>query len=465
MALKALMIRRSLDLKKGLFADLRKKTAEFETREAELETSIAEAVTPEEQTAVEEAVAQYDAERQAHDEEISHLEGEIADLEEQLRELEANPPQPGSNPPVNPNPNNERTIISMNNRTKFFGMTIQERDAFIASDAVKSFLQRTRELAAQKRAVTGADLAIPTVVLDLMRENVGSYSKLYKYVRVRKIKGKARQNVMGAVPEGIWTEMCAKLNELDVSFGNVEMDGYKVGGFIPVCNATLEDSDLALAAELITALLQAIGIGLDKAIIYGTGTKMPMGILPRLAQTADPKSTKVNVPWKDLHSSNVIAISGKTGLALFQAIIKASGAAKGEYSRGSKFWAMSESTRTTLLAESLGANAAAAIAAGMNNTMPVIGGAIEELSFIPDGVIVGGYGDLYLLVEREGGHVAQSEHVRFVEDQTVFKGTARYDGSPVIAEGFVAIGINGSAPSATAVSFTQDKANTEAAAE
>lgn len=346
----------------------------------------------------------------------------------------------------------------MNTRTKFFGMNTQERDAFLANEEVKGFLQRTRELATQKRTATGAELLIPTIVLDLMRENVGSYSKLIKYVRLRKIKGKARQNVMGAIPEGIWMEMCGKLNELDISFGNVEMDGYKVGGFIAICNATLEDSDVDLANEIITALLQAIGIGLDKAIIYGKGTKMPMGILTRLCQTEDPGDSKVNVPWKNLSASNVLA-TDKTELPLFMDIVKFSGAAKGKYSRGAKFWAMNETTHTELLANSLGVNAAAAISAGMNNTMPVAGGAIEELSFMPDGVIVGGYGDLYLLVEREGGAVSQSEHARFVEDQTVFKGTARYDGAPVIAEGFVAIGINGAKPTAAAVTFAEDKAN------
>ena len=86
--------------------------------------------------------------------------------------------------------------------------------------------------------------------------------------------------------------------------------------------------------------------------------------------------------------------------------------------------------------------------------MPGIGGAIEELSFIPDGVIIGGYGDLYLLAERAGAAVGSSEHAMFIEDQTVFKGTARYDGMPVVAEGFVAIGINGTKPTANAVSFT-----------
>lgn len=62
-------------------------------------------------------------------------------------------------------------------------------------------------------------------------------------------------------------------------------------------------------------------------------------------------------------------------------------------------------------------------------------------------------------MERAGTSIAQSEHVRFVEDQTVFRGTARYDGMPVIAEGFVAIGISGTKPTGNAVTFATDSAN------
>lgn len=50
----------------------------------------------------------------------------------------------------------------------------------------------------------------------------------------------------------------------------------------------------------------------------------------------------------------------------------------------------------------------------------------------------------------------------YLQDQTVVKGTARYDGQPVIPEGFVAIGI-GKAP-VTTMSFAQDVANPSVAA-
>jgi hypothetical protein len=120
---------------------------------------------------------------------------------------------------------------------------------------------------------------------------------------------------------------------------------------------------------------------------------------------------------------------------------------------------MNETTHTKLLAAAVTINAAGAIVAGVGNTMPVLGGDIEILDFVPDNVIVGGYFDLYLLAERAGAKFATSEHVRFLQDQTVFKGTARYDGVPVIAEAFVAIGINGTTPSAENVAFAPDKAN------
>jgi len=90
--------------------------------------------------------------------------------------------------------------------------------------------------------------------------------------------------------------------------------------------------------------------------------------------------------------------------------------------------------------------------------MPVIGGAVELLDFMPNNVIVGGAMDLYTLVERAGKKFAASEHVRFLNDETVFKGTARYDGGPSIAEAFVAIGINGTTPTAT-MAFASDTAN------
>lgn len=464
MALKALMLRKKIDDKQKLLDSLRAKTEDFAKRETELEAAITEAETDEEKATVETAITEFENEKSENVAQIENVEKEIADLNAELSETEKKQEESRKAPEPE---TTRKEVIPMNTRTKFFGMTVQERDAFIGRDDVKDFLARTRELGKQKRTVTGADLTIPDVMLELVRENVENYSKLISKVSLRRIAGKARQNIMGAIPEAVWTEMCAKLNELDFKFYQTEVDGYKVGGYIAICNATLEDSDLNLASEILTAIGQAIGYALDKAIVYGTGSKMPLGIVTRLAQTVQPDSYNAVTerPWVNLATSNIKTVAtSKTAAALYQEIIKASGAAKNSYSRGGKVWIMNETTHSELTAQALVINASGAIVSGQGNTMPVVGGDIVILNFIPDNVIVMGYGENYLLVERAGMTLDSTDQPRWLEEQTLFKGTARYDGKPVIPESFVAIGINGVTPNAT-MTFAPDEANAEETAE
>lgn len=463
MALRALMMKKNLDNKRKALDELLKKDAEFESRNAELERSIEEVETDEERTAVEEAISAYEEEKKAHDQAKADLDAEIRGLEAELEELEKEQEEPEQvnlepEPPVV-----ERKEMTHMETRKFFGMTNQERDMFFARDDVKAYLAEIRGCMREKRALTNVGLTIPTVMLGLIRENIMEYSKLYKHVVVRRVNGQGRELIMGTVPEGVWTDCCANLNELSLGFNDTEVGCWKVGGFFAVCNANLEDSDIDLAAELLSAIGQAIGLALDKAILYGTGSRMPLGVVTRLVQTSAPADYPATArTWVDLHTKNVKAInsSGMTAAELFAAIVTNFGAAKNKYSRGTKVWVMNETTYTALMAKTISVNAEGQIVSGINGVMPVIGGVIEVLDFIPDNVIIGGYFDLYLLAERAGQKFATSEHVRFLQDQTVFKGTARYDGLPVIAEGFVAMGLNNTTPNAS-MTFAPDDANPE----
>lgn len=461
--LKVIMLRKKLSEVTKKLTEAREKAKELATREKELEAAIEEAQTDEEKEAVSQEVEQYEKDKEENDESVRTLEKEVSDTESELAELESKQRQ--AEPAPEARTKGVETVKAT--RKKFFGMTVQERDAFFARDDVHEFLERVRTLytnGVQNRAITGAELTIPSVMLELLRENIEEYSKLYKHVRVQSVPGKARQTIQGTIPEAVWTEMNAAINELSLVFNDAEVDGYKVAGYMVINNAVLKDSDIDLASTIITSLGQSIGLALDKAILYGTSKKMPTGVVTRLAQATKPETYPDTArEWKNLSSSNIVSIAAaKKGVDLFKEIVIASGNAKGKYSTGNRFWAMNETTKTKLVAEALSFNAAGAIATGMGDTMPIVGGAIETLDFIPDNVIVGGYGDLYLLAEREGAQITQSEHVKFLEDQTVYKGLARYDGLPVIAEGFVAIGILGTTPTAD-MTFAEDTANKAAA--
>ena len=457
MALKVLLLRKQLENKRKALDELTAKDADFAKRETEMEAAIAEITNDEEAGQVQEAIDGFRAERDAHEAAKSELERTVTELEGEIAQEEA--AQETEQPPKNEKATGkEEDNMSENLKSR------ADLGAIVTREDVKAYLGEVRTAIKEKRALTNVGLTIPEVLLGLLRENVERYSKLYRHVYVRRVGGTARQLIMGTVPEAVWTDCCANLNELSLGFNDLEMDCYKVGGCFAVCNANLEDSDVDLANELVSALGQAVGLALDKAILYGrngSGTqKMPQGIVSRLVQTAAPTGYPATArPWADLHTTNVITIAAtETDAALFKAIVTASGAAKGKYSRGEKVWVMNEATYTALIANALTINANGAIVAGVQAEMPVVGGAIEVLSFIPDNVIIGGYFDLYTLAERAGTQFATSEHVRFLQDQTVFKGTARYDGAPAIAEAFVAIGIGGTTPNAT-MTFASDTAN------
>lgn len=473
MALKAIMLRKSIEKKKAELEALREKDAEFQTREAELEAAIGEAQTQEEEAAVSEQVEAFDAEHNAHEAAKDGLTREIEALESELAEEERKQKVPPTTAAVEKT-EERRDATHMNKinirslpvgQRAFEALPVEQRNSILAQEDVKQFLAQLRSMKGQTRAVQGGELTIPVVFLDLIAENMYRYSKLMNRVRIREVSGQARQTIAGTVPEAVWTEMCANLNELTFVFNQVTLDGYKVGGFIPVCNALLEDNDVNLASWIIEMMSESIGLAKDKAILYGKGSAyhMPLGIVTRLAQTAKPDSYPADAPeWVDLHTSNIISLSADlTGAAFWAALQIAAGNTFTKYNRGTQFWAMNSKTYARLKSKAVTFTASGDVVANVFGLLPIVTGDIDVLEFMPDGDIVGGYGDLYLWAQRSGMTIGADEwgFTNRVRDQTLFFGKERADGMPVIAGAFVAININGSAPT-TSMLFAGDVANT-----
>lgn len=463
MALKVLMLRKKKESKQNELNELHNSN-DFEAREKELEAAVNElneSSTDEEKETVEKEVELFEQEKKDFEEKEKNLEQEIKDIEEEIKAEEEKQPKPDLANPAQSN--NERKAGNlMETRDKFFGLNMEQRTMLFANEEVKSFMSNLRSLfGKEKRATKNVELTIPVNFLPIVKQITEENSKLLKYTSLSSITGTGRIIIMGTYPEGIWTEQCASLNELDLGFNDVEVDGYKVGGFFKICNAILEDNDVNLANEFINALGVAIGKAIDKAIVYGTGVKMPVGFVTRLAQETKPDNYSLTRrEWKDLHTSNIIKITGKTGIELFKEIVKARKTIANDYSSENLVWIMNEKTHIDLMVEAMSTNMSGAIVSAMTgNTMPVAGGVIEELNFMTDGDIAFGYMKNYKTVERKGATIAQSDQVFFLDDQTALKGTARYDGKPVIDEAFGILNINGTAPTKS-ILFAPDKVNT-----
>lgn len=468
--LKALMLRRSIDAKKAELAALEEKDAEFVTREAELETAINE-VEPgnqEQEAAVTAEIEKFENERTAHQDQKQALTEEVQHMEDELEELERSAPKPQKNDPKHGEKvRGELHMENINiralprNQRAFDALSGERRAAILAQEDTKTFLTQLRSMKGQSRAVTGGELTIPVVFLDLIAQNMYRYSKLLNRVRVRNVSGEARQTIAGTVPEAVWTEMCAAINELTFAFNQITLDGYKVAGFVPVCNSLLEDNDVNLASWIVEMLSESIGLAMDKAILYGKGTGMPLGIVTRLAQQSAPANYPANAPaWEDLHTSNIKQIGGDsvTGAAFWAALVEATGNTFTRYSRGEQFWAMNSKTYAKLKSKLITFTGTGDIVANIFGVLPIVNGDVDILEFMPDGDIVGGYGDLYLLAMRSGMTIESSREVQFIQDNTVYKAKQRADGQPIIPGAFVAININNTAVT-TVMDFAADTAN------
>ena len=473
-ALRVLVLNSEITALRAQMTPLEQTRDGFAAREEQLRqalSEITETSTDAERSAVSAAVDAFENDRSANAAEIARIQGEIDTRSAEIARLEAEQtPPPASNPAVSNsdtrnNDHHERSFVPMNNTTerRWFGLTYAERDALMQSEQVRTFIRNVREARAQQRSVTGGELGIPDGFLPILRDLTYQESKFLRFVFTTTFRGTTRQNVAGIAPEAIWTEMTDKLNELDINFWQLTMDGFMVGGYMAVPNSILmDDSDLQLATTILQALAASLAKAIDKSIWFGTGENMPVGIITRLAATAKPTWWgSQQTAFTDLHTSHILKldIASKTGVEFFQPLVAALAVAKPDYSNGTVIWTMNRKTHMDLMSRALAYNSAAAMVAGVNNTMPVVGGEIVEWEVMPDNEIAGGFMSLYRSVEREGTSIESNTNVRWLENQTCFKGMQRRDGKPAIGEAFVLINYNNTAPTTT-TTFGKDLANT-----
>ncbi len=474
-ALRVLVLNSEITALRAQLTPLEQTRDGFAAREEQLRqalSEITETSTDAERSAVSAAVDAFENDRSANAAEIARIQGEIDTRSAEIARLEAEQtPPPASNPAVSNsdtrnNDHHERSFVPMNNTTerRWFGLTYAERDALIAKDTTRDFLQRFRALREQQNSATGAELGIPTEFMQILRDLTYQNSKLWPYVHSESIRGYSRQNIVGTGAEAVWTEMLANINEISLDFTQLEMDGYMLAGYMAISNAVLQDdADLQLLTSILNAMGEANARALDKAIVYGTGKKMPVGFVTRLAAETTPTWwSNDQGEFTDLHTSHILKldIDSTSGAAFFGTLVEALGIADPKYSDGRVFWVMNRKTHIRLMAKALAFNAAAAITAGINNTFPIVGGDIVELEFMADNDIAGGFGSLMRMAEREGLSIASSDIPLFLRNMTVYRSIGRYDGKPARGEAFIMVNFHNTAPT-TSISFAPDYANSQ----
>lgn len=410
--LKQLMINKKIEQRKAELQTLRETSNVFQTREADLMGAIDEAGTEEEIKTVESEIEKLESEKSQNQEQANALESEIEELE---RELSG----------IREKANNTKKITSeVRGEQRMNRMQVREllkTGEYYERSEVKEFYEKFKNI----RSIGGEGLLIPDVVINRIMDIVGDYTTIYQLVDKMKVKGTARILVDTDTSAATWMEMKGALPSEDVgTITNVDFDGFKVGKVSFVDNSVLEDSIINLDEYVTKKIARAIGLALDKAIIKGEGSvkKQPDGIIPKIP------------------AENKVTLTALTGIV---DVVKHIGKIDtGEDSVGEIVAVMKRSTYyERFLGYSIQVNSEGNVVGKLPNlTNPdLLGLKVVYNNNMGANEVLFGEFDKYTLVEREDITIDKSEHVKFTEDQTGFRGKGRFDGKPVKEKAFVLV--------------------------
>ena len=409
MALKQLILNKKINERSAKITQLRADETKLKDDEKDLESALDEAQTDEDVKIVEESADDLEKKIKENADEIAKLETEKAEFETELAKIE------DEQTDENTDEDGEKRKMAKQLNTRNAGvMTIRES---LQIEEVRSFYQNLANAMTEKRSLTGAEKVVPLEVIDRIESKLGDYSTLLQEVTIEKIGGTSRAVIAGDIPTAIWFEIGKKaLDELDDALEGVEFDGFGLGGYVAVPNIIIENSLINLASHIEDRLAKSIAKALDSAILNGTGTKQPTGVIK-----SAPVGNKVT-------SDGTI-----TDLIAKLATVDTDGT-------GNEVIAvMNRATYYSKIVPKTLAVAANGVLTG-SYALPF---RVVLSAYAADNQVIFGDFKQFLLAQRSEIRVESSTEVQFTSDNTVFKGVGFYDGKATKAKAFAVVTIAG----------------------
>ena len=409
MALKQLILNKKINGRSAKITQLRADETKLKDDEKDLESALDEAQTDEDVKIVEESADDLEKKIKENADEIAKLETEKAEFETELAKIE------DEQTDENTDEDGEKRKMAKQLNTRNAGvMTIRES---LQIEEVRSFYQNLANAMTEKRSLTGAEKVVPLEVIDRIESKLGDYSTLLQEVTIEKIGGTSRAVIAGDIPTAIWFEIGKKaLDELDDALEGVEFDGFGLGGYVAVPNIIIENSLINLASHIEDRLAKSIAKALDSAILNGTGTKQPTGVIK-----SAPVGNKVT-------SDGTI-----TDLIAKLATVDTDGT-------GNEVIAvMNRATYYSKIVPKTLAVAANGVLTG-SYALPF---RVVLSAYAADNQVIFGDFKQFLLAQRSEIRVESSTEVQFTSDNTVFKGVGFYDGKATKAKAFAVVTIAG----------------------
>jgi len=220
----------------------------------------------------------------------------------------------------------------------------------------------------------------------------------------------------GSVYGGIvvyWTPESGTIALNDAKFGRVVLEAKKLTGACVVPNELLQDSIVSFAAFVNTLLPEAMSFAEDYAFLAGNGAGEPQGVLQSPCLVTVARATDSEVAWVDIVNMYARMLPGSLGRAVWVASINV-------FPQLAQM-ALAAASPVTWVTSLAGASPLSILG------RPVI--FTEKVPALNTEGDIGFYDfGYYLIGDRQVMTASSSEHIRFQEDETMYKVVERVDG-------------------------------------
>lgn len=310
------------------------------------------------------------------------------------------------------------------------GVEKMEREQLLSSQEYRTAffknLQGKPMSEVEQRALTTAAVsagsAVPTQTLNQIIDKLRQTSALYNYITVSFVPGNLSFVVANAKNVANWKTEGSNGLAADDTVVSVTLGGYEIIKLVEISAAATAMTIDAFESYISAEIGRQLSIAFEKAIVSGSGTGEPTGILTGITWNAanstdftgvvdlyDTLMDALGLLPTMYHQSSVFVLNRKT---LFGGIRKV------KATDGQPIFAYNPQDRAA---------------------MSILGYGIVLNDYLPDDTILLGDFSYYRLNFSQAPTIEASREAGFTSGKTVYRGLAVADGKPALAEAFVKI--------------------------
>lgn len=312
----------------------------------------------------------------------------------------------------------------------------------------KSLIHAVREDSIEK-GFDGIENAFPETVIDQVLDDVRSAFPLLGAIDIQNTATLTKMIInKKGVQFATWGPLGSKITkELEGAITKVEVGTKKLTAFMVISKDMLDAGPQWIDAYVRAVLVEALGAGLCKAIIIGTGKNEPIGMMK------DPDGSVTDGVYPDKEEVKITNLSPKTVGGIAKTI--ATGPNDRKRTVPKLLLVVNPSDyfdkimpATTYLTPN---------GTYVQNVMPYPTDIVQDVN-VPDGKAIFGLSKRYFMGVGKGGAGGKIEHsdeVRFLDDERVYITKMYGDGMPLDGNAFVVANISALEPANYEVKITQ----------